>query len=279
MKPFPYDQAPYVRPGTALRDAWGRLHKGDCEPFPDAAAVAALARRHEKLAPACGLPRAATMLQDSWRAYHCGAFGEAMAQGVALGHLGANVANKATNVYATYLETDAARKLILFQDVINRAEALQVAAPDLPNAWYLHAQALGRYSQGISVAKALAQGLASRVRRSLEQTLALAATHAEAHIAFGAYHAEIVAKVGATMAGLTYGAKRDAALQHFETALRLLPNSAIARIEYANALAMLYGRARLKDARRLYAEAAASVPEDAMERLDVELAKSELVAG
>ena len=79
------------------------------------------------------------------------------------------------------------------------------------------------------------------------------------------------------MANLTYGAKRDIAISQFETALILLPHSAIARIEYANALAMLFGRARLTDARRLYGEAAACTPEDAMERLDVEQARLELV--
>jgi tetratricopeptide (TPR) repeat protein len=273
MKPFPFDATPYMRPGSALHDVWSRLHQGDCEPFPDASWLKKLIHAHPALAPAHGIDKAANEIQEAWRAYHCGAFADAIAQGVALGHLGTNPANKAANIYATYLETNAARKLTLFQQSATRAEALQVAAPDLPNAWYFHAQALGRYSQGISVAKALAQGLAGRVRASLERTLKLAEKHAEAHVAFGTFHAEIVAKVGATMAGLTYGAKREAAIAHFETALRLLPHSAIVRIEYANALASLFGRARLADAHRLYREAAACVPQDAMERLDVELAK------
>jgi tetratricopeptide (TPR) repeat protein len=277
LKPFPFTNKTYVRAGAALKEAWPLLHAGDREAFPDLAAIKRIAAAHKALAPA-SVDKAAAQLQESWRAYHAGEFGEAIAGGLALGLLGTNVANKASNIYATYLETDEARKLALFQEAAARAEALQEAAPDLPNAWYFHAQALGRYSQGISVAKALAEGLATRVRHSLERTLVLDAQHAEAHIAFGSYHAEIVAKVGATLAGLTYGAKREAALLHFETALRLLPHSAIARIEYANGLAMLFGRAKLADARKLYTEAAKCTPEDAMERLDVEQAKSELVA-
>jgi tetratricopeptide (TPR) repeat protein len=261
---------------ATLRDEWPRLHAGDLEPFPDAAGLKQLITAHPALAPACGVDQASAQLQDAWRAYHDGNFADAIAAGDALGLVGANVANKARNIYATYLETNDAHKLALFQASAARAEKLQSAAPDMPNAWYFHAQALGRYSQGISVAKALADGLATKVRRSLERTLALNDQHAEAHIAFGSYHAEIVAKVGAMVAGLTYGAKRDAAITHFETALRLLPHSAIARIEYANALAMLFGRARLADAQRLYAQAAACIPEDAMERLDVEQARAEL---
>lgn len=275
-KKLPFDVSLYMRPGTALRDAWPRLHQGDCEKFPDTEMVTGLLRAHPALEPAGSVARAVDALQNAWRAYHAGAFAEAMQEGAALGHLGGNVANKAGAIRATYLESEPNRTLTLYQEVVTRAEALQTVAPDLPNAWYFHALALGRYSQGISIAEALAQGLAGKVRRSLDRALHLAPHHAEAHIALGSYHAEIVAKVGALVAGLTYGAKKDAALTHFETALKLLPFSAIARIQYADALAMLFGKSRLAAARQLYAEAAACTAEDAMERLDVEAAKSEV---
>ena len=54
------------------------------------------------------------------------------------------------------------------------------------------------------------------------------------------------------------------------------PDSAIARIEYANGLVMLEGNKTLKQAEQLYAEAAACEPMDAMEKLDVEQAKAEI---
>ncbi len=86
----------------------------------------------------------------------------------------------------------------------------------------------------------------------------------------------MINKVGAMLGGLTYGASREAGVKHFETALKLNPSSAIARIEYANGLVMMFGKAELPLATRLYQEAAACAPADAMERLDAELAKSEL---
>ena len=52
--------------------------------------------------------------------------------------------------------------------------------------------------------------------------------------------------------------------------------SAIAKVEYANGLVMLEGDKRMKEAEALYAEAAAMTPMDAMERLDIEMAKAEL---
>jgi len=105
--------------------------------------------------------------------------------------------------------------------------------------------------------------------------LKLQPKHADAHAAMGSYHAEIIAKVGSLVGGLTYGANKDKSLDHYQTALKLNPESAIARIEYANGMVMLVGKSKMKDAEKLYAEAAACTPADAMERLDVELAKEE----
>jgi tetratricopeptide (TPR) repeat protein len=186
------------------------------------------------------------------------------------------VANKATCIYANYLEKKEKVRLDLFLEVARRAEAHAGTEPDNPNAWYWEAYALGRYSQGISVAKALAQGLGSKVKDALERTIALQPRHADAHIALGAFHAEVIDKVGSLIGGMTYGAKKETGLKMFQDALALHPASPIALIEYANGLVMLEGERRMKDATRLYEQAAGLAPVDAMERLDVELARSEL---
>ena len=62
----------------------------------------------------------------------------------------------------------------------------------------------------------------------------------------------------------------------FQEALKLNPGSAIAMIEYANALVMLEGDKKMKEATALYEQAAASTPLDAMEHLDVDMAQAEL---
>jgi tetratricopeptide (TPR) repeat protein len=136
--------------------------------------------------------------------------------------------------------------------------------------------AAGRYGQEISIAKALAQGLGGKVKEALDKAIKLQPKHADAQIALGTWHAEIIGKVGAMVGKLTYGAGKDAAVEHFQKALKLNPDSAIARIEYANGLVLLFGKERMKEAETLYAEAAKQKPQDAMERLDVEAAKAEL---
>ena len=250
---FPHAEKPYTYAGAALKKNWERLHRGDAEPWPEDETV-----------------------QEAWRLYHQGEFQKAAESGLKAGIAGYAAANKATAIYANYLEKDAGRKLALFEEVARRAEEQQKAEPKYPNAYYLHAYALGRYSQGISVVKALAQGLGGKIKDSLTKAIKLEPKHADAHIALGAYHAEVIDKVGAMVGGLTYGAKKDEGVKHFITAIKLNPDSAIARIEYANALVMMFGKSKLDEASKLYEDAAAAKPLDAMERLDVELAKAEL---
>lgn len=250
---FPYADKAYVYDGANLKKHWGRLHRGDCEPYPDDAAA-----------------------QEAWRLYHQGEFERAVAAGAKAGPSGASAANKATLIYANHLEKDPAKALALYQDAAARCEAAAKANPANANAHYLLAYALGRYSQGISITKALSQGLGGKVKDALTRVLELAPKHADAHIAFGAYHAEIIDKVGSMVGGLTYGAKKEAAIEHFDQALKLNPDSAIARIEYANGLVMMFGKSKMAQAESLYRDAAKCKPMDAMERLDVELARENL---
>ncbi len=273
---FPHDNKPYSYGGAKLKTHWARLHCGDCEPYPDEPTLNDLVDHYPDLKPAISLKAAAAQLQHAWRAYHYGDFGAAVEQGLGVGRLGYNVANKAVNIYATYLEKDHDRRSGELLEVVRRAEELQSCAPDLSNGWYLHAQALGRYSQALSIAKALAEGTATKIKDSLDRTLELEPDHADANIALGLYNALVIHKIGGTLGALTYGASKQAGLDHYQKALQLNPESAIARIEYANGLVMMYGKSKMADATRLYEEAAACEPADAMERLDVELAKAEL---
>ena len=205
-----------------------------------------------------------------------GDFQAAHDAGAALGPVGASVACKALGIHATYLVDDDAKRLARYERVGELAEAAIAALPDEPNSHYRYAFGMGRYSQGISIAKALKLGLATKVRRALDQTLALAPKHAEAHTALGLYHAEIIAKVGALVGGLTYGAKAAEAEKHLATALKLTPASPIAHLEHGNLLLLLHGDRREDDAAAAFEKAGKLKPRDAMEKLDADHARSQL---
>ena len=250
---FPYDNAEFDFPGSGLNSIWGDLHRGDREALPEQ-----------------------PELQEAWRCFHRGDFQQAVILADEAGLAGHAVANKATGIYATYLEDDQERQIACFKSAISRAEQAIEDYPEDANSHYFHAFNLGRYSQSISVIKALKQGVGGKILKSLQRAIELQAEHAEAHTALAMYHAEIIDKVGKLIGGMTYGASQTKSLEHFEIALDLTPQSPIANIEFGNGLYLLYGDSRLDDVTDLYIKASAMQPRDAMEKLDVESALAEL---
>jgi hypothetical protein len=174
---FPYPDAGYDYEGDALKDCWDELHRGDREPFP-----------------------AAEELQQAWRCFHRGDFQQAVEIADAFGIEGHAVANKATGIYATYLEEDQKRQIACYKSAIARAERAIEDFPEDPNSHYFHAFNLGRYSQSISIVKALKQGVGGKIHGSLSRALELQPLHAEAHTALGMYHAEIIRSRGSNTA-------------------------------------------------------------------------------
>ena len=274
---FPHDAKAFTYAGDALKKAWPALHAGDTEPFPDAKRAAALIKAAGKAAPkGVDADALATQLQDAWRAFHHGDFKAAFDAGEALGPVGASVATKAIGIHATYLVDGDAEKLKRYEQAAKLAEAAVKALPDEANSHYRLAFALGRYSQGISIAKALKQGIAGKVREALEAALERAPKHAEAHTALALYHAEIIGKIGAMIGGLTYGAKASEADAHIKTALKLTPNSPIAHVEYGNVLMLLHVDKQEDAAAAAYEKAAKLKPADAMEAMDAAYAREQL---
>lgn len=275
--PFPHDASAFDFAGDALKKAWPKLHAGDVEPFPDNKRAAALIAAAGNKAPkGCSPDALAAQLQEAWRAFHRGDFKAAFDAGQALGPIGASVAVKAIGIHATYLVDADAEKLKRFEQAAAIAEDAVKALPDDANSHYRHAFALGRYSQGLSIAKALKAGIAGKVRKALDATLDRAPKHAEAHTALALYHAEIIGKVGALVGGLTYGAKAKDADTHIATALKLTPASPIAHVEHGNVLMLLHGDKREDDAAAAYEKAAKLKPLDAMEALDAAYARSQI---
>lgn len=238
-----------------MRARWPRLHAGDALTFPEDPAV-----------------------QAAWQLYHQGQLEAAHAAGLQAGDGGLTVAYRAMAIYANYLEPREGRRMAFFHDVSEQAQAWAEDCPEEPSAWFWQAYALGRYSLGISVSKAMAQGLDVQIRQALEKTIALCPQHADAHLSLGLFHAEVIDKVGPLVGEVACGAKKEVSLAMFERGLALNPRSIAGKIAYASALLMLDGPTRMDEANALYEQAAATEPLDALEHLQVEIAQSELAA-
>lgn len=250
---------PFPQPGefafdaASVRKQWSRLHAGDREPLPEHPRVLA-----------------------AWVHYHNGDFQKAYDAGLKSDPHGLVVAYKAACVYATYLESSEKSRQALYLEVAERASAQAKAHPEMVGAHYWQAYALGRYSQSISVAKALAQGIGSRIKVALETAIQLEPRHADAMFALGLFHAEVIDKVGLLIGNMTYGVKKDTSLKLFQQGLLLTPKAPNGIMEYANAQVMLEGDKHADEATRLYEKAASIKPIDARERLEVDLARAEL---
>jgi len=276
---FPHEASAFMFEGSGLLDAWPDLHGGDYVEFPDADWVQLTLAEAPDAAPESfdgDFSALADTIQDAWRCYHCGDFQQATVLASQCGQLAHAAANKATGIYATYLEPDEDAARACFLSAVECAEAAIETLPDDPNSHYFHAFNLGRYSQSISIVKALSQGLGGKIQSSLENALYLQPEHADANIALGAYYAEVIDKVGKMLGKLTYGATPGKALKHFKRALELTPGAPIAHIEYGNGLYLLFGDDRIDEVTELYVKATEMQPVDAMAKLDIEAALAEL---
>jgi tetratricopeptide (TPR) repeat protein len=276
---FPHTSPAFDYKDSKLLESWPDLHRGDCVEFPDADWVEQTLDQAPDAAPESfdgDFSALAASIQESWRCYHRGEFQQATNLADQCGLLAHAAANKATGIYATYLEPDESVAQAHFLAAAERAETAIEVLPDDPNSYYFHAFNLGRYSQSISIVKALSQGIGGKIQSSLENAIDLQPNHADANIALGAYYAEVVDKVGKMLGKLTYGATPARSVEHFERALELNPGAPIAHIEYGNGLYLLFGDDRLDEVTDLYVKATDMPPEDAMAKLDIEAALAEL---
>jgi hypothetical protein len=271
---FAADASSFGYDGANLKKNWARLHAGDQEPYPDAKKITALMADDASLKKVKKGDAAAVAaeLEQAWRSFHQGEFQDAFKRGDALGAFGAVVAAKSAGIYASYLCEDEAEKKTLLQEAAERCEAALALLPEDANLHYFHAFALGRYSQCISITKALAQGLGGKIKSSLKTALELSPKHAEAHLAMAMYHAEIINKIGGMIGKLTYGASADEAVKLLDAARKLAPKSPVAYLESGRGLLLLYGKKKTAEAAALFEQASSLKPADAMETLDQQAA-------
>ncbi len=210
-------------------------------------------------------------LLAAWLLFHNGHYAAAAEAGLALGAEGVPVVQRSVVAYTDYICEDEDE----CTELLEQAYLLGEDGTGGTNTQFTTALAMGRYSQSISVTKALAKGLGGKIKNLLTSVLDAEPNHAEAHLAMAMYHAEIIDKVGATLGSLTYGANAKTANKHIEKSIELVPN-AINLIEAGNAVLLLKGDKGMNDATAYYERAAEVEPLDALQAMDVDFATSQL---
>ncbi|MEF2280465.1 hypothetical protein V3W47_19400 [Deinococcus sp. YIM 134068] len=170
--------------------------------------------------------------------YDEGKWQEAAAAAAALNtSAGLALAAEATTAGAA-LSPDNAKK-----GLFERAQgyARQAISLDKNNAdaYFELARAQGRLAQYSGILRSL--GLATEMKKNLDQAIRLSPNMAGAYVALGLWNANLVSK-GFVATGAT-GASKNQITPNFEKAIALEPEVAVHRIEYANALLLQKNRA------------------------------------
>lgn len=249
---FDYDQ-------EQLAENWNALHVADQYEYP---------LNYE------GDESILTAQAGGWLHFHNGNYQKAAEVGLEIAEHGSILLARSVAAYCDYLCEDEDDVLKLLTDTMQVCEQAADALPDCSNTQFVNALIIGRYSQRISITKALAQGLGGKIKTYLETTLALDPNHAEAHTAMALYNAEIIDKVGAMLGGLTYGVKKPIALKHFKQSMDLAGELPITAIEYANGLLLLGGNDN--KVAELYQQAAECEAMDALQNCDISFAQQQV---
>lgn len=142
-----------------------------------------------------------------------------------------------------------------------RASALRPGNAESLRLWAI---ALGNVARNQSSMAALAANYPERTRQLIDRARALEPQSPWVHAISGAWHAEIVGHLGATIADSLFAASADAARADFARAIELDPANPIVRAELAHALLLLGDKA----AARVELERTARLPaRDVMEAL------------
>lgn len=243
---LPFADLPYFDP-ESVRARWARLHAGQAEP-----------------------PPASDALARAWASYHNGDFARAVTEAQALGGGPEPGEPGDRAIYANYVEPRESVRLALFRQVAERRDRAAAAPDDCQALYWQCARALCAGGQRGACA---GPGFGHQSLDALERVIALQPRHADAHSRSAPGRGD---RQGGPVGRMTYGVRADTARALFARGLELHPDSPTGLIEHARALLVLEGDERLAEATRLRLSAAALEPQDARERLDVELARAGL---
>jgi tetratricopeptide (TPR) repeat protein len=219
------------------------------------------------------LALAGDALSDARALYARGEFGASAKLASSLGTSeGYILAARALSLEALTSSSNA--QIALYEQAEHHAgQALEKNARD-PDAHFELARATGRLGELRGIAAALVNGVATRVKQSLERSLQLEPDHGEARVALGAWHAQVSARGG--IAASLLGANQKLAEPLILSGLKLQPRNIGHHLEYARTLLLLDAARNRSRALEVLRAAVKLVPADAEQRWYLGEARVEL---
>jgi hypothetical protein len=215
---------------------------------------------------------------ETWRLFFRGDFQAAMNKGLSQGPAGMIPGKVAQMMYAVYLEPSLDDKHMLLQDVANVVREYGSSLDKMKKSKEFHddyviirigySYAIGRIAEDVPIPVAIRRNYVFKVLDAANDVLALQ-PDSPLGLAFRAgIDANIVRKVGKATGRVTFGAKQTDVKTFFDRALKQVPDVAVIRYEYGNALLYMDKKRQIDAALEQFRLAAAAKPNFAMEALD-----------
>lgn len=290
----PFNQEPFDLTPEQIETNWPKLMRGLGVPFPS---VEWLRTRYERF-PAFkksyekgrghkfdgNYEALSREVVEVWRLFFRGDFQQAMKEGEKLG-MGGQVPGKlAQAIYAIYLEPDLSHKHMLLQDVVNIEGAYNKELEEmkkLKEFQYEYALirfnygfALGRIGEDVPIAVAIARNYPLKIMDVIDDVQDYAPDYVLGLAMHGSFDANIVRKAGKTMAKtigvrVSFGSRKpNQAREDFEKATSMVPDLAVLRYEYANAMLYIDKKTAIPEALVQLQRGISTRPYFAMEALD-----------
>lgn len=279
----PFDPAAFDYTPEQMQANWKVLMRGLRVPYPS---PEYLRNRYQKFAAYRDstpnfdgdYDKLSADVLDTWRLFFRGDYQDAMRKGETLGIAGRIPGKVAQIFYAIYLEPNLEDKHMLLQDAANivREYGRSLDSMKKDKQYYAdyiiiriaYSYAIGRIAEDVPIPVAISRNYVFKVLDAANDILDLEADN-PLGLAFRAgIDANIVRKVGKATGRITFGAKQTHVKEYFERALQQVPDMAIIRYEYGNALLYMDKKRQIDAALAAFKEAAATKPRFSMEALD-----------
>lgn len=292
-RPLPFDATPFSYTFAEIEAQWDTLLRGYLIPFPSPEYLRKRYVRYPQMWKELKFQDEdyaahSRNVLEVWLLFFRGDFRAAREAGIEYGGFARVPALFAQIIQAIYLAETLAEKHSLLQDAVEGIAYYSSVFQPQPrdDAQYRadyamirlgYAYAIGRIAEDVSIPAALARDYIGKVTRASNDILSVYPEHPMGLGLSAGISANIIRRAGSLGGKIAFGATGDDAKVRFDASFSLVPDAALTRFEYANALLYLDSASAINEALAHLRMAAAFTPRHAVEALDIAYARKRLL--